>query len=87
MSQPVIVKLVCQQEGADVAEIESAGSLSAMAIRQGIKAVGDRRRCPEPNMIKDGVQLTCGRCHSPLYLQAADAEMVLAIPGLAKAVP
>lgn len=86
MPEVALVELVCKTESVVVAKIETTGSLDAATIRRGMR-VEDRSRCPTPNLVIDGAQLTCARCHNALFFRGVDGELFAANPGTLKAKP
>lgn len=82
----VKVELYCKAERTVIAEIETEGPLNEATLKNSTKVL-DSRRMPMKEVLLDGVQLTCGACHEPLWFRSADEELVVAMVGMAKAVP
>ena len=77
----VWVKLVCKTEDKVIANISAPeGVLDYRRIIQGA-VVADKARMPDTKLILDGVQLTCARCHEPLFFKAQDEVLFAAMPG------
>jgi len=80
----VAVELICKAEDKLVARIETPeGLLGASGIARGIVRT-DPARAPEAISIRDGVQLTCRRCHEALFFRVQGGETFAAMPGSVK---
>lgn len=83
MARAVLVELLCKAEQKVVALIETLGPLTASVIQEGLTKK-DKARIPPAELIMDGAQLTCRRCHQPLYFRDAQGNLLPACPGTAE---
>ena len=77
----IVVEVVCGAEGKKIGETTvEPGLLTAEKLAAGYKPT-DSERVLRLALVMDGVQMTCPRCHEPLFFRAADGRMFAACPG------